>query len=74
MKKKLTLKRRKLADLDPKAMDDVAGGNTGDICEESNETCGDTCPPTCAGDTCEGTCYASCGGTCPNTCCATCCC
>ena len=73
MKKKLTLKKRKLSDITSEGLDDVAGG-TGDYCQESDNTCDPTCPHTCGGDTCEGTCYASCGGTCPNTCCATCCC
>lgn len=68
MKKKLTLKRRSLAVLDPEKLGGVAGGNT-----EWNSVCGPNCSnnycptdgdgATCD-DTCENTCADSCGGTC----------
>lgn len=72
MKKKITLKKRKLADLNPKDLSDIAGG-TGFASDDG--TCDDTCPPTCPEtcmDTCETTCD-TCVATCiDNTC--TCCC
>lgn len=63
MKKKITLKKRKLADLEPDQLSDVPGASDFD-------TCHDTCPWTCA-DTC--TCETECN-TCPPTHCASCCC
>ncbi len=71
MKKKITLKKRKLADLEPDQLPDVAGASDFDTCYD---TCPWTCPETC-GDTCGTTC--SCPtecDTCPNTHCASCCC
>ena len=71
MKKKITLKKRKLADLVPDQLSEVPGASDFDTCYD---TCPWTCPETC-GDTCGTTC--SCPtecDTCPDTHCASCCC
>lgn len=62
MKKKITLKKRTLAVVEPEKLKDVPGGDTcADTCG-NNDTCGSTC-----NDTCEGTClyHVTCETDCP---------
>lgn len=54
-KSRLELRRRPVADLSEKQMEDVAGGHH--TCEPTcPQTCCRTCPNTCDGPTCEHTC------------------
>lgn len=56
-KSRLELRRRPIADLSEKQMEDAAGGH---------QTCEPTCPPTCC-----PTCPPTCADTCPADCCPT---
>ena len=59
-KSRLELRRRPVADLSEKQMEDAAGGHPHNTCEP-------TCPPTCC-PTCPATCGDTCGNTCPAPC------
>ena len=71
-KSRLELRRRPVADLSEKQMEDAAGGHPHNTCEPTcPQTCCPTCPPTCA-----NTCPADCcptptevGNTCPEAIC-----
>ena len=69
MKKKLTLRKRTLAVLNPEEAEAAAGGDRGGTVPHTERaTCPPSCPPTCA-DTCADTCAATCANTCAHTCC-----
>ena len=69
-KSRLELRRRPVADLSEKQMEDAAGGHN--TCEPTcPQTCCPTCPPTCA-DTCPADCCPTpteVGNTCPEAIC-----
>ena len=66
---RLELRRRPVADLTERQMEDAVGGHPHNTCDPTcPPTCCPTCPATCAhtcGDpSCAGSCGASCGDTC----------
>ena len=59
---RLELRRRPVADLTQRQLDDAVGGHPHDTCDA-------TCPETCGdGRTCSHSCGGTCGTTCGDTC------
>ena len=62
---RLELRRRPIADLTERQMEDAAGGHPHNTCDPTcPPTCCPTCPHTCDDPSCADSCGASCGDTC----------